>query len=124
MKKIYSGSLNVRQGMSLRISRLNAETTKQQNHEKYWLPLSRAKGLMGGDPVHEVELKIMSDTLRRRVDILPGKQRIVIRGLFIEEKSPEELATTLRVTPVRVGQIKADGLKNLRNIMALKEFSK
>ena len=46
---------------------------------------------------------------------LPERQRVVVVGLFLEGRSPEELATLLGVTKSRVSQLRSEAMEAMRD---------
>ena len=56
----------------------------------------------------------MGDKLLYRVNLLPERQRLVIVGYFLQERTSQELARFLGVTESRVSQMRTEALETLR----------
>jgi RNA polymerase sigma factor for flagellar operon FliA len=68
----------------------------------------------GREPAAEMEDRELKAYLRQAVVHLPERQRLVVVGYFVEERTSEELARFLGVTESRVSQIRSEALANLR----------
>lgn len=55
--------------------------------------------------------------LRAALDSLPERLRMIIVGLYLEDRSFEELAELLGVTPSRISQLRADAIEMIRHGM-------
>jgi len=70
-----------------------------------------------GSPLIEelLENAEMRGYLRAALDSLPERLRIIIVGLYLEDRSFEELADLLGVTPSRVSQLRSDAIEMIRH---------
>lgn len=71
------------------------------------------RGAMGPDEVLEAEE--LRGYLRSALHHLPERHRTVIVGIFFENRSFDELAELLGVTPSRISQLRSDALEMLRD---------
>ena len=70
-----------------------------------------------GSPLVEemLESAEMRGYLRAALESLPERLRIIIGGLYLEDRSFEELAELLGVTTSRVSQLRADAIEMIRD---------
>ena len=70
-----------------------------------------------GSPLVEevLENSEMQGYLRAALDSLPERLRIIVVGLYLENRSFEELADLLGVTTSRVSQLRADAIEMIRD---------
>ena len=66
------------------------------------------------EPPEELEHRELHAYLRDAVALLPERQRLVIVGYFLEERTSQELARFLGVTESRVSQLRSEALEMLR----------
>jgi RNA polymerase sigma factor for flagellar operon FliA len=66
------------------------------------------------EPAAELERRELCTYLRDAVALLPERQRLVIIGYFLEEKTSQEIARFLGVTESRVSQMRTEALDALR----------
>jgi RNA polymerase sigma factor FliA len=66
------------------------------------------------DPYHVCELKFIQDRLKLVVEVLPERERAIIKGHYYEHMEFSTLAVTLGITKGRVSQLHARGLKLVR----------
>ena len=66
------------------------------------------------EPCQELEKRVLHAYLRDAVALLPERQRLVIVGYFIQEKTSQELARFLGVTESRVSQMRTEALEALK----------
>lgn len=74
----------------------------------------------GGELMHGlVELDERNGTLRKALDALPRRERLVLSRSYLEERPLREIAEELGVTESRVCQLRSQGLARLRRIPRL-----
>lgn len=66
------------------------------------------------EPSAELEQRELHSYLRDAIALLPERQRLVIVGYFLQEKTSQELARFLGVTESRVSQMRTEALETLR----------
>lgn len=66
------------------------------------------------EPSSELERRELHAYLRDAVALLPERQRMVIVGYFLEERTSQELARFLGVTESRVSQMRTEALEELK----------
>jgi RNA polymerase sigma factor for flagellar operon FliA len=66
------------------------------------------------EPSAELEQRELHSYLRDAVALLPERQRLVIVGYFLQERTSQELARFLGVTESRVSQMRTEALETLR----------
>jgi RNA polymerase sigma factor for flagellar operon FliA len=66
------------------------------------------------EPLSELESREMQAYLRDAIGLLPERQRMVVVGYFLEERTSTELAALLGVTESRVSQMRTEALEALR----------
>ncbi|MCB1027601.1 MAG: FliA/WhiG family RNA polymerase sigma factor [Microthrixaceae bacterium] len=66
------------------------------------------------EPSRELEGREMVSFLRDAVKLLPERQRIVIVGYFLEDRTSQELAELLGVTESRISQMRTEALESMR----------
>jgi RNA polymerase sigma factor for flagellar operon FliA len=66
------------------------------------------------EPSAELEQRELHSYLRDAVALLPERQRLVIVGYFLQERTSQELARFLGVTESRVSQMRTEALEALR----------
>lgn len=62
----------------------------------------------------ELKRRELNAYVRQAVALLPERQRLVVVGYFLEERSSQELARFLGVTESRVSQMRTEALEMLR----------
>ncbi|HKY16740.1 MAG TPA: sigma-70 family RNA polymerase sigma factor, partial [Microthrixaceae bacterium] len=62
----------------------------------------------------ELEQRELHAYLRDAIALLPERQRLVIVGYFLQERTSDELARFLGVTESRVSQMRTEALETLR----------
>ncbi|MCA9241023.1 MAG: sigma-70 family RNA polymerase sigma factor, partial [Planctomycetales bacterium] len=65
-------------------------------------------------PSRELEGREMVSFLRDAVKALPERQRIVIVGYFLEDRTSQELAELLGVTESHISQMRTEALESMR----------
>ncbi len=66
------------------------------------------------EPLEELENRELQAYLRDAVGLLPERQRLVIVGYFLENKTSQELADFLGVTESRISQLRSEALASLK----------
>ncbi|HKY16220.1 MAG TPA: FliA/WhiG family RNA polymerase sigma factor [Microthrixaceae bacterium] len=66
------------------------------------------------EPSAELEQRELHAYLRDAIALLPERQRLVIVGYFLQERTSDELAGFLGVTESRVSQMRTEALETLR----------
>ena len=66
------------------------------------------------EPLEELETRELHAYLRDAVDLLPERQRLVIVGYFLENRTSLELAHFLGVTESRISQLRSEALAMLK----------
>lgn len=66
------------------------------------------------EPLEELETRELHAYLRDAVDLLPERQRLVITGYFLENRTSLELARFLGVTESRISQLRSEALAMLK----------
>ena len=66
------------------------------------------------EPLEELESRELHAYLRDAVELLPERQRLVIVGYFLENKTSCELAEFLGVTESRISQLRSEALEMLK----------
>ena len=66
------------------------------------------------EPLEELENRELQAYLRDAVGLLPERQRLVIVGYFLENKTSQELADFLGVTESRISQLRSEALAALK----------
>lgn len=66
------------------------------------------------EPSAELEQRELHAYLRDAIALLPERQRLVIVGYFLMERTSQDLARFLGVTDSRISQIRSEALENLR----------
>ncbi len=66
------------------------------------------------EPAEELERRELHGYLRDALHLLPERQRSVVVGYFIEERTSLDLAQELGVTESRISQLRSEGLAMLR----------
>lgn len=66
------------------------------------------------EPSRELEGREMISFLRDAVKLLPERQRIVIVGYFLEDRTSQDLAELLGVTESRISQMRTEALETMK----------
>ena len=70
------------------------------------------------EPSAELEQRELHAYLRDAIALLPERQRLVIVGYFLQERTSQDLARFLGVTESRVSQMRTEALESLRQGIA------
>lgn len=66
------------------------------------------------EPLEELEKRELHAFLRDAIHLLPERQRLVVVGYFLENKTSQDLARFLGVTESRVSQLRSEALQMLK----------
>jgi len=66
------------------------------------------------EPAAELEKRELHAYLRDAIALLPERQRLVVIGYFLQERTSQDLAEFLGVTESRVSQMRTEALETLR----------
>ena len=103
---------------------------------RYELPLDKetAEGLSLADflqdsqllPEEVAERHAVSDRVSWAVNRLPQKEKQVLQGLFLENRTPYDLAADIHVTPHHIYRLEKQGVRRIRGMLSrfMKEFKK
>ena len=77
-------------------------------------------------PEEVAERHAVSDRVSRAVDRLPQKEKRVLQGIFLENKTPSILAADIRVTPNHIYRLEKQGVRRIRGMLArfMSDFKK
>jgi RNA polymerase sigma factor FliA len=78
-------------------------------------PLERLVDRSRSNPDELLEQEELKGYLRAALEHLPERHRIVVVGHYFEQRSFEELAAFLGVTPSRVSQLRADAVEMIKD---------
>jgi RNA polymerase sigma factor FliA len=85
------------------------------NDEDGSSPIDRLFDRSDSGPDEVIEQEELKGYLRSALEHLPERHRIVIVGHYFEQRSFEELADFLGVTPSRVSQLRADAVEMIKD---------
>ncbi len=69
-------------------------------------------------PEEVAERHAVSDRISRAVERLPQKERQVLEGIFLENKTPFDLAADIHVTPNHVYRLEKKGVRRIRGMLS------
>ncbi|MBR2183161.1 MAG: sigma-70 family RNA polymerase sigma factor [Acidaminococcaceae bacterium] len=69
-------------------------------------------------PEEVAERHAVSDRVSRAVDRLPQKEKQVLMGIFIENKTPTVLAADIRVTTNHIYRLEKQGVRRIRGMLS------
>ena len=77
-------------------------------------------------PEEVAERRAVSDRVSRAVERLPQKERQVLQGIFLENRTPSDLAADIHVTPNHVYRLEKQGIRRIRGMLSrfMSEFRK
>jgi RNA polymerase sporulation-specific sigma factor len=77
-------------------------------------------------PEDVAERHAVSDRVTRAVDRLPQKEKQVLQGIFLENKTPSVLAADIKVTPGHIYRLEKQGIRRIRGMLArfMSDFKK
>ena len=69
-------------------------------------------------PEEVVERHAVSDRVSQAIDRLPQKEKQVLQGIFLENKTPSVLAADIKVTPGHIYRLEKQGVRRIRGILS------
>ena len=77
-------------------------------------------------PEEIAERHVVTDRVSWAVNRLPQKEKQVLRGIFLENKTPPVLAADIRVTPNHIYRLEKQGVRRIRGMLArfMSDFKK
>ena len=77
-------------------------------------------------PEEVAERHAVSERVSQAVDRLPQKEKQVLQGLFLENKTPSSLAADIQVTPSHVYRLEKQGIRRIRGMLSrfMSDFKK
>ena len=111
-----------RAGIGVAEVRRAFENLDRSTHLRHYVGLSDSEavevaGTHEADPLGHLLDRELLEQVRRCVAVLPTRLRLVIEGVFFEERQMQSIAAELGVTPSRVSQLCAEGLHHLRSAL-------
>ena len=77
-------------------------------------------------PEEVAERRAVSDRVSSAMDRLPQKEKQVLQGIFLENKTPSVLAADIRVTPGHIYRLEKQGIRRIRGMLSrfMSDFKK
>ena len=77
-------------------------------------------------PEEVAERRAVSDRVSSAMDRLPQKEKQVLQGIFLENKTPSALAADIRVTPGHIYRLEKQGIRRIRGMLSrfMSDFKK
>ena len=77
-------------------------------------------------PEEVVERHAVSDRVSQAIDRLPQKEKQVLQGIFLENKTPLVLAADIKVTPGHIYRLEKQGVRRIRGMLSrfMRDFKK
>ena len=77
-------------------------------------------------PEEVVERHAVSDRVSQAIDRLPQKEKQVLQGIFLENKTPSVLAADIKVTPGHIYRLEKQGVRRIRGMLSrfMQDFKK
>ena len=77
-------------------------------------------------PEEVVERHAVSDRVSQAIDRLPQKEKLVLQGIFLENKTPSVLAADIKVTPGHIYRLEKQGVRRIRGMLSrfMRDFKK
>ena len=77
-------------------------------------------------PEEVVERHAVSDRVSQAIDRLPQKEKQVLQGIFLENKTPLILAADIKVTPGHIYRLEKQGVRRIRGMLSrfMRDFKK
>ena len=77
-------------------------------------------------PEEVAERHAVSDRVSGAVNRLPQKEKQVLQGLFLENRTPSDLAADIHVTPHHIYRLEKQGVRRIRGMLSrfMKEFKR
>jgi RNA polymerase sporulation-specific sigma factor len=69
-------------------------------------------------PEEAAERKAVSDQVSRAVERLPQKEKQVLQGIFLDNKTPSALAEDIHVTPGHIYRLEKQGVQRIRGMLS------
>ena len=69
-------------------------------------------------PEEAAERKAVSDQVSRAVERLPQKEKQVLQGIFLDNKTPAALAEAIHVTPGHIYRLEKQGVRRIRGMLS------
>ena len=77
-------------------------------------------------PEELAERHAVSDRVSQAIDRLPQKEKQVLQGIFLENKTPSVLAADIKVTPGHIYRLEKQGVRRIRGMLSrfMRDFKK
>ena len=77
-------------------------------------------------PEEVVERHAVSARVSQAIDRLPQKEKQVLQGIFLENKTPSVLAADIKVTPGHIYRLEKQGVRRIRGMLSrfMRDFKK
>jgi len=77
-------------------------------------------------PEEVAERHAVSDRVSWAVNRLPQKEKQVLQGIFLENRTPSDLAAAIHVTPHHIYRLEKQGVRRIRGMLShfMKEFKR
>lgn len=77
-------------------------------------------------PEEVVERHAVSYRVSQAIDRLPQKEKQVLQGIFLENKTPSVLAADIKVTPGHIYRLEKQGVRRIRGMLSrfMRDFKK
>ena len=77
-------------------------------------------------PEEVVERHAVSSRVSQAIDRLPQKEKQVLQGIFLENKTPSVLAADIKVTPGHIYRLEKQGVRRIRGMLSrfMRDFKK
>lgn len=69
-------------------------------------------------PEEAAERKAVTDQVSRAVERLPQKEKQVLQGIFLDNKTPSALAEDIHVTPGHIYRLEKQGVRRIRGMLS------
>ena len=69
-------------------------------------------------PEEVAERHAVSDRVSQAIDRLPQKEKQVLQGIFLENKTPSVLAADIKVTPGHIYRLEKQGVRRIRGMLS------
>ena len=69
-------------------------------------------------PEEVAERHAVSDRVSQAIDRLPKKEKQVLQGIFLENKTPSVLAADIKVTPAHIYRLEKQGVRRIRGMLS------
>ena len=77
-------------------------------------------------PEEVAERHAVSNRVSQAIDRLPQKEKQVLQGIFLENKTPSVLAADIKVTPGHIYRLEKQGVRRIRGMLSrfMRDFKK